>query len=193
MNGEIVFIFGTSDKQPSVVGDQCSVAQSLWTDRRCRIARSGSKPELNCASASFFVIAKSILLLPMRHIRQHKSGNLTHRHYQRGIILCCCVLLVGACSREEAGEYAGNAQRGLLAIERAQCGSCHLIPGVPNADGLVGPPLDHFANRTMVAGLLPNTPDHLVRWLRFPQSVVPGNGMPDTGLSEDQARDVAAY
>lgn len=30
-------------------------------------------------------------------------------------------------------------------------------------------------------------------WLRDPQSVVPNNAMPDLGLNEQQARDIAAY
>jgi cytochrome c1 len=33
----------------------------------------------------------------------------------------------------------------------------------------------------------------MIKWLRDPQGVVPGNAMPDMGLSEDQARDIAAY
>ncbi len=61
------------------------------------------------------------------------------------------------------------------------------------ATGLVGPPLTHFSRRTIIAGLLPNTPGNLIRWIRYPQSVVPGNAMPDAALSEAQTRDVAAY
>ena len=41
--------------------------------------------------------------------------------------------------------------------------------------------------------MLRNTPDNLVRWMRNPQSVVPGNAMPDMGVTEAQARDIAAY
>jgi cytochrome c1 len=33
----------------------------------------------------------------------------------------------------------------------------------------------------------------MVVWLRNPQSIVPNNAMPDMGLSEQQARDVASY
>jgi len=29
--------------------------------------------------------------------------------------------------------------------------------------------------------------------LRSPQSVIPGNAMPNTGLTEEDARDIAAY
>ena len=31
----------------------------------------------------------------------------------------------------------------------------------------------HFARRTVIAGMLPNTPPNLVYWMRYPQSVVP--------------------
>jgi cytochrome c1 len=33
----------------------------------------------------------------------------------------------------------------------------------------------------------------MVTWLRDPQEIVPGNAMPDMGLSEEQARDITAY
>jgi cytochrome c1 len=90
-------------------------------------------------------------------------------------------------------DFGGDAGRGKLTIVRSGCGSCHEIPGVPDAHGLTGPSLAHFARRTMVAGMLPNTPDNLARWVRDPQGVIPNNAMPNAGLSEAQARDVAAY
>jgi cytochrome c1 len=67
------------------------------------------------------------------------------------------------------------------------------MPGVPNADGLVGPPLAGFARRTVIGGVLPNTPPNLIIWLRDPQAVTPGNAMPNVGLTDAQARDIAAY
>ena len=87
----------------------------------------------------------------------------------------------------------GDPGKGKAVIAAAQCGACHDIPGVIGADGRVGPPLAGFARRTIIAGLLPNTPTDLVRWLRTPQAVKPGDAMPDTGLSEQQAKDAAAY
>jgi cytochrome c1 len=76
---------------------------------------------------------------------------------------------------------------------REACGSCHTVPGLQQADGLAGPPLTGFARRTMIGGMLANTPDNLVGWLRSPQAVVPRNAMPDLRLTDKQARDVAAY
>ena len=109
----------------------------------------------------------------------------------------CAVLLLAACS--PVGEahllngFGGNPAHGAVLIGRTQCGACHEIPGIQEAHGLVGPPLTHFARRTIIAGVLANTPDNLVHWLRDPQSVTPGNAMPATGLDDQQARDVAAY
>ena len=87
----------------------------------------------------------------------------------------------------------GDVDRGSFVIGQAQCGSCHVIPGIAGADGLAGPPLKGFASRSVIAGVMANTPGGLVAWLRAPQAAVPGAAMPDMGLSEQQARDAAAY
>jgi cytochrome c len=58
---------------------------------------------------------------------------------------------------------------------------------------LVGPNLDGFADRRLVAGALVNRPENLIRWIRHPQGVLPGTVMPDLGVGEQQARDIAAY
>jgi len=87
----------------------------------------------------------------------------------------------------------GDAGRGKDVIEHIGCGGCHAIPGIRGAGGRVGPPLAHFDQRRTVAGKLPNTPEALAHWIRVPQSVVPGNDMPNVGLSRREARDVAAY
>lgn len=73
------------------------------------------------------------------------------------------------------------------------CTGCHTIPGIPGADGRVGPPLTAMANRAYVAGVLPNTPDALVRWIRFPTEVNPRTVMPDMGVTEADALDMAAF
>jgi len=87
----------------------------------------------------------------------------------------------------------GDADRGRALIQQFDCGSCHTIPGIRGANGLVGPPLLWFARRTFVAGLLPNSPANLVTWIRAPRSIEPRTAMPTLGLSEEQARDIAAY
>ena len=73
------------------------------------------------------------------------------------------------------------------------CTTCHTIPGVTGASGSVGPPLDGFRDRAYVAGILPNEPGGLVRWLMNPTVHAPMTAMPDLGVTETHARDMAAY
>jgi len=86
-----------------------------------------------------------------------------------------------------------NPVRGATLIASYGCGSCHVVPGVKNAEGEVGPPLSKFAQRVYVAGMLRNTPDNLANWIENPQSVVAGNAMPNMGVSDRDAQDIAAY
>ena len=107
-------------------------------------------------------------------------------------------LVMAACStpggRVPAAESdLGDPQRGQTLISDYGCGSCHVVPGVHDAHGLVGPPLTQFGRRSYIAGVLPNNADNLQHWIRDPQSVVPGNAMPYLGVTEVDARDIAAY
>jgi cytochrome c1 len=87
----------------------------------------------------------------------------------------------------------GNVEKGRRAIDIYGCGACHTIPGVRTARGLVGPPLDGFGERIYIAGTLPNTADNLAAWISHPTRVNPQTAMPETGITEPQARDVAAF
>jgi cytochrome c len=87
----------------------------------------------------------------------------------------------------------GDPGRGHALIESYGCGSCHTIPGIHNANGLVGPPLIYFSRRTMIAGQLPNTSENLARWIQHPRSVEPKTAMPELGLNDEQADDMVAY
>ena len=105
-------------------------------------------------------------------------------------------LLVAACDDEGVEsrfEGFGDPEAGAALIQLAGCGTCHRIPGIDEAGGLVGPPLDGIGDRIFIAGVLRNTPDNMMTWLKNPQEVVPGNAMPDMGLTDDQARNIAAY
>lgn len=106
------------------------------------------------------------------------------------------LLLVG-CSSQNAMDngrpVTGDAAAGAALVVKLGCGSCHDIPGIVDARGMVGPPLTHIARRQFIAGMLRNTPDNMATWLRFPQRIVPGNAMPDLGISDHDARQIAAY
>ncbi|TIT22832.1 MAG: cytochrome c [Mesorhizobium sp.] len=74
------------------------------------------------------------------------------------------------------------------------CAGCHTITGVPGAKGLVGPRLDaSLATRVYVGGVLRNRPENLIRWIRAAREISPHTAMPSTRISEQEARDVAAY
>lgn len=87
----------------------------------------------------------------------------------------------------------GHVDAGKIAIARYACTACHAIPGTGDAQGNVGPALKGIAVRAEIAGRLANSPDNLIRWLRHPQHVAPGNGMPEQGVTATDARDMAAY
>lgn len=86
------------------------------------------------------------------------------------------------------------AERGRVAMQLHACRSCHEIPGlVGRAPLAVGPPLGRVASRRYIAGVLPNTPENLARWIMDPQEVNPLSAMPDLGVDAADARAMAAY
>jgi cytochrome c2 len=87
----------------------------------------------------------------------------------------------------------GRSDAGKATIQRLGCGACHVIEGVSGADGAVGPALKGLAARVEVTGKLPADPTSLIAWIRRPQEISPGVGMPDIAMSEQDARDLAAY
>ena len=89
--------------------------------------------------------------------------------------------------------FGGDADRGAGLMVAHGCGACHTIPGVAGARGSVGPHLSGFADRAYVAGILPNEPGGLVRWLVDPPAHSPQTAMPDLGVTEAEARDMATY
>ncbi|HSM54632.1 MAG TPA: cytochrome c3 family protein [Candidatus Sulfomarinibacteraceae bacterium] len=115
-------------------------------------------------------------------------------------LLAAGLLALAACRAEEAGDepglsnqFLGDPELGAEALDRYGCGSCHTIPGIKGADALVGAPLTAWSERHYIAGSLPNTPSNLVRWIMDPQEIEPGTLMPDLGVTEADARHMAAY
>jgi cytochrome c len=78
-------------------------------------------------------------------------------------------------------------------MRRYGCTGCHTIPGIAGADGQVGGSLAEIRERVYIGGVANNSADNLVRWIVSPQSFSPHSAMPATGISEAEARDVAAY
>ena len=108
------------------------------------------------------------------------------------IVLGLSALLAG-CAPKLAPGLVGDPMRGKIAAAQYACHSCHVVPGVPGSDVRVGRPLDALAQQRYIAGKLPNTQANLVRWIRDPQAIDPGNAMPNMGVSERDAIDISAY
>ena len=119
---------------------------------------------------------------------------MTRGRARVGAVAAALLLGVAACSSTDKPiPTKGDDETGKEAIEKYGCGGCHTIPGVRNADGLVGPPLVKFSKRSFIAGRLANTEENLARWVQNPQAVDPGNAMPDLNVTPEDAENIAAY
>jgi cytochrome c2 len=106
------------------------------------------------------------------------------------------LLAVSACdSRDAALPVAdgGDPVLGARLVNQFQCGSCHVIPEIAAAQGRRGPTLEMFGRRSYIAGSIPNFPDALARFIVNPSAMKPGTTMPAMGVSEAEARHMAAY
>lgn len=105
-------------------------------------------------------------------------------------------LLSAGCA-DSAGKprdvFQGDPAQGLEIMREVGCAACHRTPGVVWPRGRTAGDLSGFGARPMIAGRLPNQPDVLMRWIVDAPSLDPSTGMPPMPLTNDQARDVAAY
>jgi len=115
------------------------------------------------------------------------------------LALIMMTLLIMTCGckpdySEEAHEMTGgDPAKGKVAMAHYGCSSCHTIPGVRDADALVGPPLKQIASRMYIAGVLKNTPNNMIQWIKDPPGVDPKTAMPNMHVSDADARDMAGY
>jgi len=85
------------------------------------------------------------------------------------------------------------AQQGQKDFYTLACINCHMVNGTV-AEGVFGPDLTKFAVRqTLGAGVAPNTPEHLRKWLHDPDHYKQGSYMPDMKLSPAQLDSLVAY
>ena len=123
--------------------------------------------------------------------KQLASGSMRVCLSLSAVALCSSALM--ACSGQAGPVAVGDAKAGRAAITRYQCGACHTIPGVAGARSRVGPPLTAYAQRVYVAGKLPQDPVWLARWIQDAPALAPGTAMPNVGVTDRDARDIAAY
>lgn len=124
-----------------------------------------------------------------------------YRWIVAAVAVACVAAVTGAASWSSQARTeriartmtGGHPERAPEIMRRYGCSSCHTIPGIPGADGQVGPQLSGLLHRVYIGGGATNSPDQLVRFIVMPQQLSPRSAMPATGISEAEARDVAAY
>ncbi|WP_158635905.1 c-type cytochrome [Sphingosinicella ginsenosidimutans] len=104
----------------------------------------------------------------------------------RALILLAAPTLLAAC-------HGGGTYGDVRQLIAAKCGACHRVPGVNGAVGRVGPSLAGIGQQQILAGHFANSRANMIRWISRPQEMLPGNAMPDTGLTPEQANRIADY
>lgn len=116
---------------------------------------------------------------------------------KQGVWIGILAMLASGCDAAEVRPHVpeddASVTRGKAAAVSLGCGACHVLPGVRFPRGAVGPPLDNFAARAMIAGRLPNRPDVLARFVRDAPALAPGTAMPAIAMTDTQAHDIAAW
>ena len=120
---------------------------------------------------------------------------------RRGILLLTIVLTsalsacgpTGQAKRWAAETTGGEFDRGKVALQHYGCIACHTIDGVSQSEALVGPPLTRMAGRSYLAGNMPNNAQNLLHFIQHPRQVHNDTAMPEMGVTESDARDIAAY
>lgn len=87
----------------------------------------------------------------------------------------------------------GDPDLGREAISSYGCGACHTIPGIRAAVGRVGPQLQDIRNQIYLGGVVPNGPENMVSWIMDPPKHDPFTAMPNLGVTDQDARNIAAY
>lgn len=122
---------------------------------------------------------------------RHRSG--ARARLTTAIVAAITGLTACTGQLDETGEFTAAPERGRELLRVYGCASCHQIPGVPGPQGRVGPPLGTIAERRVIAGQLPHTPDNIRRWIQYPQEIEPGTLMPYLGVTDEDVDAMVAY
>jgi cytochrome c2 len=105
-------------------------------------------------------------------------------------------LACAACNHGHSMHFGSGHPREMRearALIAANCGACHRVPGVATASGRVGPALEGVSRQQIIAGHFANSPEAMTEWIEHPQRLLPGDAMPDTGLSHDEVLKIVDY
>jgi len=115
-----------------------------------------------------------------------------------GLPVCVSMVVISAKVRLKQDAVAEVLTGGDLSLappifRRYGCVGCHSIPGISGADGKVGGQLVGLSDQVYIGGVANNTADNLVAWIVSPQQFSSRSAMPATGITETEARHLAAY
>jgi cytochrome c2 len=114
----------------------------------------------------------------------------------QSILFCVLAGLLAGCDKQPPSSEpitGGNPRVGQQLIARYGCGACHEIKGIAHADSKVGPSLKEIRDSSYVGGVVPNSAANLEQWIVHPRALSPKTAMPELGVTQAEARDMAAY
>jgi putative membrane protein len=204
----VVYVFLTAIHS-GALGALLTVAPAPWYDAYVRQAAAWQVDALADqqlagllmwipASVIFIVLGLALFAAWMGEAERRVRFGATDAASRTLMLAVIAVLATSGCNtakveQEAAAMTGGDVRRGKTAIAKYGCGACHTIPRVDNAAGTVGPPLTKIAVRHYLGGHLTNTPANMIRWIQHPQQIDPKNAMPELGVTDQDARDLAAY
>jgi cytochrome c oxidase assembly factor CtaG/cytochrome c2 len=207
--GVAVLAVFTTALHSSLLGALLTLAPTPWYKAYAHTAMWGLTPledqQLGglimwIPAGAIYLLAALALSVGWLHAAERQVLRQASRAMCKGGWLGVLVaLLIGLSSCNQEVERAAAAMTGgepgigKQVMQQYGCASCHTIPGIPRAHALVGPSLEHIASRMYIAGVLPNTPENMLRWLQNPLAVDPLTAMPDLGVTEADARHMAGY
>jgi len=157
--------------------------QLFWTLKRGLKMTGMPAWEFRLSDAEMWAIVAYLQVMPRESPQDYRAATSAAEHKTDPAVVR---------PAEQAWSVA-DPRRGIVALRQYGCATCHRIPAVVGADTPVGPPLAHIARRSFIAGAVVNDREGLIRWIRNPQALHPGSAMPDLGVTERDARDMAAY
>ena len=96
--------------------------------------------------------------------------------------------------RRPAPAGAGDDFAAALSLFKSKgCVACHVVSGVAEATGTIGPSLDGLASRTELAAGLPVNAENLAKWIKDPASLKPGTVMPNLSLDDADIDTLVAW
>jgi putative membrane protein len=205
----VLYVFLTAIHS-SALGALLTVAPSVWYDEYARQAATWRVDALADqqlagllmwipAGVIFVVFGLALLAAWLGESeRRVRFGATDAASRLVPVVMLAWGTLTSACTSSQAVKEAemitgGNVARGVPAIGKYGCAACHTIPGIETATATVGPPLTQVALRQYLGGHLNNNPGNMIKWIQHPQLVDPKNAMPEMGVTDQDAKDIAAY